>query len=335
VSIMKITVIGAGSWGTALANLLSKNGHEILLWAFLEEEARRLRESRENVEFLPGLRLPESIEFTASIERAASFGEMFLMVVPSKFVGETIEKFRPYMRQGCLIVNAAKGLDEKRLLRLSDVISNGVPGSKVAVLSGPSHAEEVARYLPTTCVAASDDPKTAEKVQDIFMCPEFRVYASTDVIGVELGGAVKNVIALAAGISDGMGYGDNAKAALMTRGIAEITRLGVAMGGQAATFAGLSGIGDLIVTCTSMHSRNRRAGILLGQGKSLEETLETIHMVVEGVNTAKTAYALSVKYDVDMPITYEINKVLFEGKNPGSAVNDLMTRDKTHENLTI
>jgi len=335
VSIMKITVIGAGSWGTALANLLSKNGHEILLWAFLEEEARRLRESRENVEFLPGLRLPESIEFTASIELAASFGEMFLMVVPSKFVGETIEKFSPYMRPGCLIVNAAKGLDEKRLLRLSDVISNGVPGSKVAVLSGPSHAEEVARYLPTTCVAASDDPKTAEKVQDIFMCPEFRVYASTDVIGVELGGAVKNVIALAAGISDGMGYGDNAKAALMTRGIAEITRLGVAMGGQAATFAGLSGIGDLIVTCTSMHSRNRRAGILLGQGKSLEETLETIHMVVEGVNTAKTAYALSVKYDVDMPITYEINKVLFEGKNPGSAVNDLMTRDKTHENLTI
>lgn len=328
---MNITVIGSGSWGTALAQVLTKNGHSVNLWSFKEEEARSIRELRENREFLPGIALPDSLQITSSVEAAAAWAEVYVAAVPSKFVRSTMMRFAPYMKKGAVIVNVAKGLEEDGLLRLSEVITQTVEGCKVAVLSGPSHAEEVARELPTTCVATANEIETAQLVQDIFMGAYFRVYTNMDMVGVELGGALKNVIALAAGITDGLGFGDNTKAALMTRGITEISRLGIAMGGKSVTFGGLSGIGDLIVTCTSMHSRNRRAGILLGQGKSLEETLQEIHMVVEGVNTARSAYELSLKYKVDMPITSEINKVLFENKSPQQAVVDLMGRNKTHE----
>ncbi len=325
-----ISVIGSGSWGTALAVLLSKNGHHVTLWSFKKEESESIEKNRENIEFLPGVAIPDDIKITWNDSNVAG-ADIFVLAVPSKFVRTTVLRFAPYFLKNSIIVNVSKGLEEDTLLRLSQVIKEIVPFCRVAVLSGPSHAEEVGKEMVTACVAASEDIDTAEEVQRVFMSPVFRVYTNKDIIGVEIGGALKNLIALAAGIIDGVGYGDNSKAALMTRGIVEISRLGVAMGGKAKTFSGLSGIGDLIVTCTSMHSRNRRAGILLGQGKSLEETLKEVHMVVEGVNTAKAAYDLSVKYDVNMPITKEIYNVLFNGQNIEQAVVNLMTRNKTAE----
>ncbi len=327
----KITVIGSGSWGTALACTLADNGHRVTLWSFLEREAKALVNDRENKEFLPGVKIPENIEITTDIKCVCD-AEMVVFAVPSKFVRDRARDFAPYIPKGCIVVNVAKGLEEDTLMRLSQVITDEIPQCRVAVLSGPSHAEEVGRKLPSTCVAASGDIETAKEVQDAFINPYFRIYVNDDIIGVELGGALKNLIALAAGVCDGIGFGDNAKAALMTRGLAEISRLGVKMGAKAETFAGLTGVGDLIVTCTSMHSRNRRAGILIGQGKSLDDALSEVHMVVEGVNTAAAAYALAKKYDADMPITTEINKVLFEGEDPKRAVVTLMSRDKTHEN---
>lgn len=327
----KIAVLGSGSWGTSLSILLHNNGHKVYLWSFKSEEAKSIREKRENVEFLPEIKIPDNIVVTDSEQEAVQDADIIVFATPSKFVRSISEKFSHYINENQIIVNVAKGLEDGTLYRLSEVIESVIPKVHICVLSGPSHAEEVARGIPTTCVASCKDIKIAEQIQNIFMSPLFRVYTNTDIIGVEIGGALKNVIALAAGTSDGLGFGDNTKAALMTRGIVEIARLGVAMGAETETFAGLSGIGDLIVTCTSMHSRNRRAGILLGQGKTLDETLKQIHQVVEGVNTAKAAYDLANKYNVKMPITAEINKVLFEGKSAKQAVADLMTRDKTVE----
>jgi len=326
----KVSIIGSGSWGTALAVLLSQNGHKVVLWSRVKEKAEKIAEDRENKEYLPGIILSDNIKVTY-IDDDIKNSDMIILSVPSKAVRETAKRFLNIFLENQIIVNVAKGIEEGSLMRLSQVIKEVVPFCRVAVLSGPSHAEEVGKGMVTACVAASESIEVAEAVQKTFMNPVFRVYTNTDIIGVEIGGALKNLIALAAGISDGVGFGDNSKAALMTRGIVEISRLGVALGGKAETFSGLSGIGDLIVTCTSRHSRNRMAGVLLGKGKSLEETLKEVHMVVEGVNTAKAAYDLSVKYNVNMPITKEIYDVLFFGQDTKQAVVNLMTRDKTAE----
>ncbi|WP_058485537.1 NAD(P)H-dependent glycerol-3-phosphate dehydrogenase [Defluviitalea phaphyphila] len=327
----RVVVMGAGSWGTALAILLNKNGNKVTLWCFSEEEKKVIEKTRENLSFLPGVLIPNDIEITSDFVEALFNKDIVVIAIPSKFVRDNMENFAPYINSKQIIVNASKGLENDTLLTMSQVISEVVPHCLVSTLSGPSHAEEVAKDIPTACVISSKSKKVAEIVQDTFMTPKFRVYTNPDLIGVELGGALKNVIALAAGIVDGLGFGDNTKAALMTRGMVEITRLGVAMGADFQTFNGLSGIGDLIVTCTSMHSRNRRAGILIGQGKSLEEALKEVKMVVEGVNSATAAYKLSKKYNVEMPIIQEIYKVLFEGKSPKEAVVDLMMRDKKIE----
>lgn len=326
----KITVIGSGSWGTALAVLLHNNGYTVDMWTSRKEKAEAIKLAGENKEFLPGIAIPHQINITSD-ENIVKDSDIIVFAKSSKFIRVTAEKFAPYLNKNQIIVNVAKGLEDKTLYTMSEIIETVIPQCRVCILSGPSHAEEVAKEVPTTCVVSSKDKQMSEQIQDIFMSSTFRVYTNTDMVGVEIGGSLKNVIALAVGISDGLGFGDNTKAALMTRGIVEIARLGVAMGAEAMTFAGLSGIGDLIVTCTSMHSRNRRAGILLGQGKSLDETLKEVHQVVEGVNTAKAAYDLAKKYNIDMPITEEINKFLFENKSAKQVVIDLMTRDKTVE----
>jgi|LSQX01.1.fsa_nt_gb glycerol-3-phosphate dehydrogenase (NAD(P)+) len=326
-----IAVIGSGSWGTALSILLAKNGHSINLWSWQEEESKRLAELRENKEFLPGVGLHDNINCTWDIEKSLFSTNVIVIAVPSKAVRATIKQMKRYVKEGQVIVIVSKGFEEKSFLRLSEVATQELPHTKIAVMSGPSHAEEVARDIPTTNVVASSKREIAEYIQDVFMNSRFRVYTNPDIIGVELGGALKNVIALSAGISDGLGYGDNTKAALMTRGITEIARLGKALGARLQTFAGLSGIGDLIVTCTSMHSRNRRAGILIGQGKTLEETLNEIHMVVEGVNATEAAYNLALINNVEMPIVNQAYKVLFENKSPNTSVEDLMLRSRTHE----
>lgn len=328
---MKISVIGSGSWGTAIAVLLANKGYNVSLWSWKKDESERLKKDRENKEFLPGVAFPESISCTDDMAESVKGADLVVCASPSVATRNVAKQLSPHIIDGQIIVNISKGLEEKTLLRLSEVYKEEIPQAKIAVMSGPSHAEEVSRGLPTTNVVAAENIGIAKKIQDIFMNEVFRVYTSEDIIGVELGGALKNVIALCAGVSDGMGYGDNTKAALMTRGLAEITRLGVAMGAQRETFAGLSGVGDLIVTCTSMHSRNRRAGILLGKGKTLAETLDEVHMVVEGVNTASAAYELGRKYDVSMPITEAAYAVLYDGKTPEEAVTELMGRDKKIE----
>lgn len=327
----KITIIGSGSWGTALAVMFDKYGHDVTMWSWKEEEAERIRTAGENTEFLPGVPIKKSLKIIISPKEAVCNADIIIAAIPSKFVRLNMEKFKPYINKNQTIVNVAKGLEDGTLFTLSQVLEDCFPENEVCVLSGPSHAEEVGRNIPTACVIAGKNMDTLKMLQKEFINPDFRVYTNTDIIGVELGAALKNVIALAAGMSDGLGYGDNTKAALMTRGMVEISRLGVAMGGKPETFTGLTGVGDLIVTCTSMHSRNRRAGIMLGEGKTLAETLEAVHMVVEGVNTAKAAYDLSIKYNVEMPITKEINDVLFNGKDTRKAVLDLMVRDMKDE----
>lgn len=323
----KVAVIGSGSWGTALAVMLQKHGHDVVIWSRRQDAVEQMQKERENKEYLPGVLLPEGLDITAEREKAVKDAEIIILSVPSKAVRQTTMDFAPHLKPNQVLVNVAKGLEENSLKRLSQVIQECVPQCQVCVLSGPSHAEEVAREIPTTCLIASENAETAKMVQGEFMNPRFRLYTNTDMIGVEMGAALKNVMALAAGISDGLGFGDNTKAAIMTRGIAEMSRLGIEMGGKLETFAGLSGIGDLIVTCTSMHSRNRRAGILLGQGKTLAETLAEIKMVVEGVNTVQAAYTLAKEHNVEMPITNAIYEVLFQGKNAEQAVLDLMSRD--------
>lgn len=328
---MKIAVIGSGSWGTAVSVLLAKKGYDVYLWSWQQAETDRLCADRENKEFLKGVPLPDNITCSHDMDACVQGADLIVTAAPSPATRTTAKALSGVISEGQRLLNISKGLEEGSLLRLSQVYAEEIPQARIAVMSGPSHAEEVSVGLPTTNVVAADDRELAHEIQDIFMDQVFRVYTGTDMAGVELGGALKNVIALCAGISDGLGYGDNTKAALMTRGLAEITRLGVAMGARKETFSGLSGIGDLIVTCTSMHSRNRRAGILLGKGKTLAETLAEVHMVVEGVNTAKAAYDLSVKYGVEMPIVNEACKVLFENKSARDAVNDLMMRDKRME----
>jgi glycerol-3-phosphate dehydrogenase (NAD(P)+) len=326
-----VTVIGAGSWGTALSILLSKNGHNVKMWTHSNEEADMINRLREHVYKLPGVIVPDGVVCTSDMEEALHKSEMVAVVLPSQTIRENAGNISRYVEEGTPVVCCSKGLEESTCNLLSEVIKQEIPQSRVVVLSGPSHAEEVARDIPTAVVASSESKEAAEMVQDVFMSPKFRVYTNPDTIGVQLGGAVKNVIALCAGISDGLGFGDNTKAALMTRGITEITRLGAALGARPETFGGLTGIGDLIVTCTSMHSRNRRAGILIGQGKSVKEAIEEVKMVVEGVTTTKAAYKLSMEKDVEMPITTEAYEVLFNGKNPQIAVADLMMRDRKHE----
>lgn len=326
----KIGIIGSGSWGIALAALLYNNGHEVIVWSALPEEISEMRSTRRH-HTLPDLLLPEDMIFTESLEEAMTGRDLLVTAVPSVYVRSTAKKMNAFCRYGQVIVNVAKGIEESSLMTLSEILEEELPMADVAVLSGPSHAEEVSKSLPTTCVAGARTRKTAEYIQSIFMHEVFRVYTSPDIQGIELGGSLKNVIALAAGIADGLGYGDNTKAALITRGIAEISRLGTAMGGKFQTFCGLSGIGDLIVTCASMHSRNRRAGILIGQGKTMEEATKEVKMVVEGVYSAKAALALSEKYGISMPIVEQVNAVLFHNKSASEAVKDLMLRDKTIE----
>ncbi len=327
---MKISVIGSGGWGTALAILLSKNSHEVILWSWQEEESEKLKKDRENKAFLPGVKIPDGIEFTSDLEEAVKKAEAVVTVLPSHKLRDYAKKMAPYIGDR-LIINCTKGLEQGTYKTMSECIKEEIKDARVAVLTGPSHAEEVARFIPTAVVASAENMEDAEIARELFMCESFRVYTNSDLKGIEIGGALKNVIALCAGMIDGLGYGDNTKAALMTRGLAEITRLGIAMGARRETFMGLTGIGDLIVTCTSMHSRNRRAGILLGQGKSLEETLDEIKMVTEGITTCSAAYELSKKAGVEMPIVNEAYSVLYENKNPKSAVLDLMIRDKKEE----
>lgn len=301
--IKKVSVIGAGSWGTALSILLANKGIEVNLWAYEEEVYNQIKETRQNVRYLPNITLPTNIQIFNDKEQAIKDTELVVLAVSSQAVRSVASDISSFIPQDSIVVNVAKGLEVKSLKRLSQVIEEEIPHCKIAVLSGPSHAEEVSRGIPTAVVSAAKEQWVSEFVQDVFMSPNFRVYTNSDIIGVEMGGALKNIIALAAGVSDGLGYGDNTKAALTTRGIVEITRLGQAMGALPSTFAGLTGIGDLIVTCTSMHSRNRRAGILIGQGKTLDEALNTVGMAVEGVKTCQAAYELAKKLDVEMPIT--------------------------------
>lgn len=330
-----VGIIGAGSWGTALALLLHTNGHQITVWSFRKEEAERLSKEREHKSKLPGIKLPEDMEFTGDLEKAVTGKDFIVMAVPSHAARSTARKMNPYIQDGQIIVDVAKGIEEDTLMTLSQQIEQEIPQADVAILSGPSHAEEVGRGLPTTVVIGAKTKKTAEYLQSMFMNEVFRVYTSPDILGMELGGSLKNVIALAAGIADGMGYGDNTKAALITRGIAEIARLGVKMGGSIESFTGLTGIGDLIVTCASVHSRNRKAGYLMGQGKSMEEAMKEVNMVVEGVYSAKAAVKLGEKYGVSLPIINKVNEVLFNGKDPKEAVNELMLRDSKAENSSL
>lgn len=326
----KVSILGGGTWGIAIAVLLEKNGHEVTVWSALAQEVEMLKNNREH-KMLPGVKLAESMIFTTEDEEAVKGKDLIIMAVASAYTRSTASRFRGLVADKQKIVNVAKGIEESTLMTLSEIIEQEIPQADVAVLSGPSHAEEVGRGLPTTIVVGAKTRATAEYIQNLFMSEVFRVYTSPDVLGIELGGSLKNVVALAAGIADGLGYGDNAKAALITRGMTEISRLGTVMGGKAETFCGLSGIGDLIVTCASMHSRNRRAGILIGQGKSMEEAMREVNMVVEGVYSAKAAMALAAKYNVQLPIIEQVNAVLFEGKSAACAVQDLMLRDKKIE----
>ena len=327
----KVHVLGAGSWGTALSLLLHKNGHQVKLWSALTDEVKLLREKREHPSKLPGVHIPEEVEITDDLEVCLRDPDVVVLAVPSPFTRSTAKQIAPLVNKGQIIVNVAKGVEEKTLMTLSEIISEEIPDANVCVLSGPSHAEEVGRGLPTTCVVSAQKRETAEYLQGIFMSPVFRVYTTPDILGVELGGSLKNVIALAAGTADGLGYGDNTKAALITRGIAEIARLGTKMGARMETFYGLSGIGDLIVTCASVHSRNRKAGYLMGKGYTMQQAMDEVKMVVEGVYSAKAAKSLAEKYNVEMPIIMEVNKVLFENKSASDAVRDLMIRDKKVE----
>jgi glycerol-3-phosphate dehydrogenase (NAD(P)+) len=328
---MKIGVLGAGSWGTALTKLLAENGHDVTVWSIDEKEVDMLNTYHEQKDKLPGVVLPEKVVFTGDMKAAISGKEMIVCAVPSPFVRSTAKSAAAYVSDGQLVVNVGKGIEESSLKTLVSIIKEEIPKCKAAVLSGPSHAEEVGLGMVTTVVAGADEIETAEIIQDAFMNDFFRVYTSTDITGIELGGSVKNVIALAAGISDGLGYGDNTKAALITRGMAEIMRLGLAMGARIETLAGLSGMGDLIVTCTSKHSRNRNAGYLIGQGKTYEEAMTEVKMVVEGVYSAKATLKLARKYNVDMPIVEEINKVLFEGEDAKTGLGNLLSRNKKSE----
>ncbi len=327
----KIGMIGAGSWGTALTWLLGNNGHEVTMWSAIEQEINLLKENHEQTEKLPGAKLSDSTSYTTDIKEACEDKDMLVLAVPSSFTRSTAKAMAPFVKDGQVIVSVAKGLEEDTLMTLTDIIEQEIPQARTVVLCGPTHAEEVGSGMPTLIVAGSKNIEDADYVADVFMSEVFRVYTSDDPFGMQISAACKNVIALAAGIADGLEYGDNTKAALITRGIAEITRLGIAAGGKERTFSGLTGIGDLIVTCASMHSRNRRAGILMGQGKTADEAMKEVHQVVEGVFCAKAAMQLAEKYNVEIPIIHEVNDVLFHGKDPKDGIRDLMLRDRKQE----
>lgn len=329
-----VSVLGAGSFGVALSSLLQKNGHDVTLWCSSEAKAETLKRER-RISTLADVTLPECIRITGSLEEAGREKQLIVLAVASVYIRSAARKLNPYVKQGQVVVNVAKGIEEGTLKTLSEQIEEELPQAEIAILSGPSHAEEVGREIPTTCVAGAKKQEVAEFVQSVFMCDSFRVYTNPDVVGMEIGGALKNVIALAAGIADGLGYGDNTKAALITRGMAEITRLAVAMGARQETMYGLAGIGDLVVTCASMHSRNRQAGILIGRGRTMEEAMREVNMVVEGVYSAKAGRALAEKYHVTMPIIENVNQVLFEGKSPQECMYDLMLRDRRVENANL
>ena len=328
-------VLGAGSWGTALSVLLHDNGHQVTVWSMDENEVKMLKEKREHELKLPGVKLAEDMVITGDMEEAIRGKDFLVLAVPSPYTRSTARNMKPFVAEGQIIVDVAKGIEESTLMTLSRQIEEELPQADVAVLSGPRHAQEVGRSLPTTCVIGAKTRKTAEYLQSMFINRVFRVYTSPDILGIELGGSLKNVIALAAGIADGLGYGDNTKAALITRGIAEIARLGVKMGGKIESFTGLTGIGDLIVTCASVHSRNRKAGYLIGKGMTMQEAMDEVKMVVEGVYSAKAAAKLAEKYEVSMPIVEEVNNVLFKGKSPAQAVDDLMQRESRSENQSL
>lgn len=331
----KVAVIGAGSWGTALSLVLHTNGNDVTVWSIVESEIEMLKKHHEHLDKLPGVKLPEALQYTTNLQEATEGKDYLILAVPSVYTRSTAKSMAPFVKEGQVIVCVAKGIEEHTLMTISDIVRQEIPAAQVAVMCGPSHAEEVGVGLPTTVVAGARKKSVAEDVQDIFMNNVFRVYTSPDVLGIELGGSLKNVIALAAGMADGLGYGDNTKAALITRGIAEINRLALKMGANVETLNGLAGIGDLIVTCESKHSRNRKAGMLIGQGYTMQQAMDEVKMVVEGVYSAKAAIALAKKYEVDMPIIEAVNKVLFEDKPAKDAVSELMLRDKRAESSNL
>lgn len=331
----KVTLLGGGGWSIGLSCVLSDNQHDVTIWSFLQAEAEMLREKRENTKSLPGVKIGDNVKVTTDLKEAVADADAIIIATASSYVRSTAHSLIPFVKKGQVIINVAKGIEEESLMTMTEIISDELPDAKVAVLSGPSHAEEVGKRMPTCVVAGAKTKATAEYIQELFANSVFRVYTSPDVLGIELGGSLKNVIALAAGIADGLGFGDNTKAALITRGIKEISKLGDAMGAKMPTFAGLSGIGDLIVTCASMHSRNRRAGILIGQGKSMGDAMAEVNMVVEGVFCAKAAWKMAQKYQIDMPIIEQVNAVLFDNKSAKEAIVDLMLRDKTSENSSL
>ncbi|MFA5536120.1 MAG: NAD(P)H-dependent glycerol-3-phosphate dehydrogenase [Bacillota bacterium] len=329
----KTAVLGSGSWGTSLAVLLANKDIPVTLWSRSALTAENLQLSRENQKYLPGIKLDNKIVITNQLPVALKNVRFVILATPSQTVREVATLIKPHLPPDTLIISTAKGLEQGTKLRMTEVLGVELTEyrDQIAVLSGPSHAEEVARQLPTAVVIASHRDKIAREAQDLLMSPSFRVYTNPDVIGVELGGALKNIIALATGMADGLGFGDNTRAALMTRGASEISRLGKRMGAELLTFAGLAGIGDLIVTCSSMHSRNRRAGIALGKGVALDEVLTSMGMVVEGITTTKTAFELATELKVPMPIVTEMYQILFQGKDPLASVDNLMDRTKTSE----
>jgi glycerol-3-phosphate dehydrogenase (NAD(P)+) len=330
---VKVSVLGGGSWGTALAVLLHSGGHLVKMWEFYPERAMAMREARENVDMLPGIKIPDDILVTSDIDESVTGADVITLVVPSHGLRATAEKATPLLRGNEILVIATKGIEEGTLKRMSEVTREvtGLPEERIAVLVGPSHAEEVSRGVPTLAVSASADEATARRIQDIFMTPTFRVYTNTDVVGVESGASLKNVIAIAAGVCDGLGFGDNAKGALLTRGLAEMTRLGVKMGARQATFSGLAGLGDMVTTCISRHSRNRYVGHEIGKGKTLKEVLSGMVMVAEGVRTTKSSVGLAEKHRVEMPIAAEVFNILFKDKPVKEAIRDLMLRSPKPE----
>lgn len=331
----KVTVLGGGGWAIALAKVLYENGNDITIWSAVEREVESLQKDRENQVSLPGIIIPDEIKITGDLDECVTDVDVIIMAVASSYVRSTAKALQGKVKDGQIIVDVAKGIEDDTFNTMTEIIADELPDSDPVVLSGPSHAEEVARRIPTSVVIGAKKEDTAEYVQKLFANEYFRVYRSPDMKSIELGGSLKNVIALAAGVIDGLGFGDNTEAALMTRGISEITRLGIEMGGHRRTFYGLSGMGDLIVTCASKHSRNRRAGVLIGQGYSLEEAIKEVNMVVEGAVSAKAALALSKKYNVDAPIIEAVNRVLFEGMEPLDAMKELMNRRLTNEYIDI
>lgn len=327
----KVAIIGSGGFGCSIAILLNKNNHKVKVWSYSQNEVDQITLNHENKDFLPGVKIPGNIFFSTNQEQVVSDAEFIINALPSKFVRVTLEKFsfRPEQK----IINVSKGMEDKTFLRMSEVIYEVTKNNNIAVLSGPTHAEEVSRFLPTACVVASKNLNLAREVQTLFNNDFFRVYTSQDVVGVELGGTLKNIIALATGISDGLGFGDNTRASLITRGLIEISRIGEKLGANPETFRGLSGLGDLITTCVSEHGRNRRAGILLGQGLTLDQVLEKIKMVVEGANNIKPVYELAKKLNLELPIIFEVHKILFENKSPKKSVLDLMLRAPKSEQI--